>query len=56
MANSYWNFAPLEKKHDRSLFDCGNEELNNYLKRYARDKTISWASIKLLLLSSQIRP
>lgn len=36
MENSYWNFAPLEKKHNRKDFDCGNEELNNYLKRYAR--------------------
>lgn len=34
--NSYWNFASLEKKHNRKDFDCGNEELNNYLKRYAR--------------------
>ena len=36
MSNNYWIFVPLEKKHDRSLFDCGNAELNNYLKRYAR--------------------
>ena len=35
MKNSYWIFVPLEKKHDRSLFDCGNKELNNYLKHYA---------------------
>ena len=31
-----WQFIPLEKKHDRSSFNCGNEELNNYLKQYAR--------------------
>lgn len=23
-----------KSKHDRSKFDCGNEELNNYLKKY----------------------
>lgn len=34
--NDSWKFIPLEKKHNRSSFDCGNEELNNYLKRYAR--------------------
>ncbi len=31
-----WKFIPLEKKHNRSSFDCGNKELNEYLKRYAR--------------------
>ena len=36
MKNSRWDFVPLEKKHERKQFDCGNEELNNYLQRYAR--------------------
>lgn len=31
-----WNFLPIEKKHKRSEFDCGNKELNHYLSRYAR--------------------
>lgn len=26
----------LEKKHNRKEFDCGNEELNQYLRKYAR--------------------
>ena len=34
--SDYWNFVPLEKKHRRQEFDCGNNELNQYLKRYAR--------------------
>lgn len=34
--SDYWNFVPLEKKHKRQEFDCGNNELNQYLKRYAR--------------------
>ena len=34
--NDFWKFIPLEKKHDRKDFDCGNRELNEYLKRYAR--------------------
>ena len=34
--SNYWNFVPLEKKHNRKEFDCGNEELNQYLKKYAR--------------------
>jgi GNAT superfamily N-acetyltransferase len=36
MENSCWNFVPLEKKHNRKDFDCGNRELNIYLKQYAR--------------------
>ena len=31
-----WNFVPIEKKHKRFEFDCGNRELNQYLSRYAR--------------------
>lgn len=34
--NDFWKFIPLEKKHNRKNFDCGNWELNEYLKRYAR--------------------
>ena len=34
--SNYWNFIPLEKRHRRKEFDCGNNELNQYLKRYAR--------------------
>lgn len=28
--------APLEKVHDRKSFDCGNEDLNRYLREQAR--------------------
>lgn len=31
-----WSFVPLEKKHNRKDFDCGNQVLNDYLRRYAR--------------------
>ena len=31
-----WNFVPIDKKHQRKLFDCGYPELNQYLSRYAR--------------------
>ena len=30
------NVGPLEKAHDRKSFDCGNEELNRYLREQAR--------------------
>ena len=30
------SIAPLSTRHDRTLFDCGRAELNEYLRRYAR--------------------
>ena len=31
-----WEVVQLSKKHDRQAFDCGKPELNEYLRRYAR--------------------
>lgn len=31
-----WEETPLGKNHDRTAFDCGEDGLNTYLKRYAR--------------------
>jgi GNAT superfamily N-acetyltransferase len=31
-----WEESPLGKNHDRKAFDCGEDDLNVYLKRYAR--------------------
>ena len=31
-----WKESPLGKHHDRSAFDCGEDDLNIYLRRYAR--------------------
>ncbi len=31
-----WEESPLGKAHDRNAFDCGEDNLNTYLKRYAR--------------------
>ncbi len=33
-----FRIEPLEKKHDRSQFDCGTEVLNRYLKENARQE------------------
>jgi GNAT superfamily N-acetyltransferase len=30
-----WNIVPLASGHDRRCFDCGEQELNDYIKRYA---------------------
>ena len=31
-----WHEEPISKKHDREAFDCGEEALNEFLRRYAR--------------------
>jgi len=31
-----WHEEPIEKKHDRDAFDCGEDALNEFLRRYAR--------------------
>ena len=36
MATNRWNFVPLQKKHNRTMFDCGNDNLNQYLRKYAK--------------------
>ena len=35
-----WNFVPIQKQHKRQEFDCGNQELNQYLRRYARQNDL----------------
>ena len=31
-----WHEEPIGKKHDRDAFDCGEEALNEFLRRHAR--------------------
>jgi GNAT superfamily N-acetyltransferase len=31
-----WREEPIGKQHDREAFDCGDEALNEFLRRYAR--------------------
>jgi GNAT superfamily N-acetyltransferase len=31
-----WHEEPVNKRHDREAFDCGEEALNEFLRRYAR--------------------
>ncbi len=31
-----WHEEPISRKHDREAFDCGDNALNNFLRRYAR--------------------
>lgn len=35
-ALAVWREEPIAKRHNREAFDCGDEALNHFLKRYAR--------------------
>lgn len=36
MSPTNWHEEPIAKRHDRSSFDCGVPELNNFLRHHAR--------------------
>jgi GNAT superfamily N-acetyltransferase len=36
MSVTAWHEEPIGKHHDRDAFDCGEEALNEFLRRYAR--------------------
>jgi GNAT superfamily N-acetyltransferase len=36
-----WEESPLDKRHDRAAFACGDHDLDAYLKRYARQNHAS---------------
>jgi hypothetical protein len=42
--------VPLKKKHDRNAFDCGNEELNRYLKQQARQDAEKYVAAPFVLV------
>jgi GNAT superfamily N-acetyltransferase len=36
MTRNAWHEEPIDKRHDRDAFDCGEPALNEFLRRYAR--------------------
>lgn len=45
--------VPLEKRHERGAFDCGNGELNRYLKQQARQDAEKFAAAPFVLLDAE---
>jgi len=41
MKPSDWHETPISKAHDRDAFDCGEPELNEFLRRHARQNHAS---------------
>ncbi|MFZ4748159.1 MAG: GNAT family N-acetyltransferase [Sphingomonas sp.] len=36
MSTTNWHEEPIARTHDRKAFDCGDDKLNDFLRRYAR--------------------
>ena len=51
-----WVEVPISKNHDRDSFDCGDEDLNQYLRRFARQNHESGVSTAFLFVSDQDSP
>jgi GNAT superfamily N-acetyltransferase len=50
-----WREEPIGRHHDRKTFDCGSPELNDYLKRYARQNHESGGA-KTFVAISPLQP
>ncbi len=47
-----WHEEPIAKTHQRDTFDCGEEQLNTFLKRYARKNHEMGGSKTFLAISN----
>lgn len=47
-----WHEEPISKKHDRASFDCGDSELNEFLRRHARQSHDKGAAKTFLAISN----
>lgn len=53
MSLPVWSEAPIDKSHDRSAFDCGDDSVNTYLYRHARKNHMKGGAKTYLALESE---
>ena len=53
MVTNRWNFEPIQKKHKRQEFDCGSQELDRYLSRYAGQNDVKGINKAFVATRSQ---
>ena len=51
-----WREEPVGRHHDRRSFDCGVEDLNTYLRRYARQNHESGGAKTFVAVSPRHDP
>lgn len=52
MTTPRWREEAISRAHDRNAFDCGDDDLNVFLKRYARQSHDQGASKTFLMIDS----
>jgi GNAT superfamily N-acetyltransferase len=50
-----WHEEAITRKHDRSAFDCGDAELNDFLRRYARQSHDQGAAKTFLAIADDTK-
>jgi GNAT superfamily N-acetyltransferase len=45
-----WHEEPIDKRHDRAAFDCGEPALNEFLLRYARQSHVAGGAKSFLAI------
>ncbi|SFP91517.1 hypothetical protein SAMN03159463_05144 [Mesorhizobium sp. NFR06] len=50
-----WQEEPIAKSHDRASFDCGDEQMNDFLRRFARQSHEQNASKTFCAVDSPAR-
>lgn len=48
-----WREEPVSKSHDRAAFDCGDEAMNTFFRRYARQNHESGGSKTFLAIDAE---
>lgn len=56
MSEPRWREEPIGRHHDREAFDCGSRELNEYLRRYARQNHQSGGAKTFVAVPSERHP
>lgn len=53
MSGFFWHEEPIGKLHERAEFGCGNESLNRYFRRYARQNHIKGGAKTFLAVEDE---
>jgi GNAT superfamily N-acetyltransferase len=53
MSSFFWHEEPIGKMHERAEFDCGNEPLNLYFRRYARQNHVKGGAKTFLAVEDE---
>lgn len=53
MSMPHWREEAISKQHDRERFDCGDDDLNVFLRRYARQSHVKGGAKTFVAISNE---